>query len=91
MGSNAIRFLIAETVGTSHQTLESYRLPVRLGDAVFQTGRIPEAAIKDTVDAFRRFRATCERFGVKRTRAIATSAMRDANNRDVLIHRVQEA
>jgi exopolyphosphatase / guanosine-5'-triphosphate,3'-diphosphate pyrophosphatase len=91
MGSNAIRFMIAETTDSGHQTLESYRLPVRLGEAVFRTGRIPEAAIADTVDAFRRFRATCERMGVKRTRAIATSAMRDASNRDVLVHRVQEA
>ena len=31
MGSNAIRFLITETNGREHRTLESHRLAVRLG------------------------------------------------------------
>ena len=90
MGSNAIRFLIAETVGDEHRIVESHRLPVRLGRAVFQTGQIPEAAMADTVDAFRRFRTSCDRRGAALRRAIATSAMRDARNRDLLVDRVRE-
>src|SRR5690606_36162346 len=91
MGSNAIRFMVAETSGSAHVTLENHRQPIRLGHAVFQTGRIPESAIAETVDAFRRFRATCDHLGVQRTRAIATSAMRDAQNSDALVARVREA
>ncbi|MFK7739597.1 MAG: HD domain-containing protein [Planctomycetota bacterium] len=91
MGSNAIRFMVAEAAGTAHRIVESHRLPVRLGRAVFETGQLPEAAVADTVDAFRRFRATCDRLGVDQTRAIATSAMRDARNRELLVDRVREA
>ncbi|MGC6487771.1 MAG: HD domain-containing protein [Planctomycetota bacterium] len=91
MGSNAIRFLIAEARGETHRIVESHRLPVRLGRAVFQTGLIPEAAISDTVDAFRRFRASCERQGVQTQRAIATSAMRDARNQELIVDRVRAA
>ncbi len=91
MGSNAIRFLIAEQSGQAHKVVESHRLPVRLGRPVFETGQIPEAAISDTVDAFRRFRASCDRRDVREVRAIATSAMRDARNRDLLADRVREA
>ena len=91
MGSNAIRFLIAETSRGEHRVVESHRLPVRLGRAVFQTGRIPADAIADTVDAFRRFRASCDRLGVEHCRAIATSAMREAHNRDLLVDRVRAA
>ncbi|MCK5944428.1 MAG: hypothetical protein KAI24_20740, partial [Planctomycetes bacterium] len=91
MGSNAIRFLIAEASGTEHRIVESHRLPLRLGRAVFQSGQLPEAAIADTVDAFRRFRASCDRHGVQSRRAIATSAMRSARNRDLLVDRVREA
>lgn len=91
MGSNAIRFLVAEAAGGRVSTLESHRLPVRLGRDVFHTGQIPVATISATVDACRRFRATCERLGVQRVRAIATSAMRDARNRDLLVDRVREA
>ncbi|MBL8732445.1 MAG: Ppx/GppA family phosphatase [Planctomycetes bacterium] len=91
MGSNAIRFMVAETTGGATAVLESHRLPVRLGRDVFDTGQIPEATMADTVDAFRRFRATCDRLAVRHVRAIATSAMRDARNRDLLMDRVRLA
>ncbi len=91
MGSNAIRFLVAETTGGAIGVIESHRLPVCLGRDVFQTGQIPDAALAETVDAFRRFRATCDRLGVRHMRAMATSAMRDARNRDLLIDRVRDA
>lgn len=91
MGSNAIRFMIAEASGDEHSILEAHRLPVRLGRAVFETGQLPESAMADTVDAFRRFRTSCERHGARIHRAIATSAMRSARNRDLLVDRVREA
>lgn len=90
MGSNAIRFLVAEAKGSALAVLESHRLPIRLGREVFHTGQIPDATLADTVDAFRRFRATCDRHGAQRIRAIATSAMRDARNRDLLVDRVRD-
>lgn len=91
IGSNAIRFMIAEASGAEHRIVESHRLPVRLGRPVFDTGKLPSDAIAATVDAFRRFQKSCERLGVTETRAIATSAMRDARNRDLLVDRVREA
>ena len=91
IGSNAIRFLIAETNGREHRTLESHRFPARLGQHVFQSGRIPESTIAATVDTFRKFRQSCEQLGVRRTRAIATAAMRAAKNGDELIARVHDA
>ncbi len=91
MGSNAIRFLVAEVRSGATAMLESHRLPMRLGRDVFHTGQIPEATLADVVDAFRRFRATCDRLQVSTVRAIATSAMRDARNRDLLVDRVRDA
>jgi len=92
MGSNAIRFLIAEANEAGTATiLENHRMAVQLGREVFETGRIPDSTIAATVDAFRRFRAKCDRVSVRHTRAIATSAMRDAHNRDMLSDRVREA
>src|SRR5688572_11437815 len=91
MGSNAIRFQVAEATAGTIGMLASHRLPVRLGREVFHTGQIPDATLTDIVDAFRRFPATCDRLGVLHIRAIATAAMRDARNRDLLVDRVRDA
>ncbi len=91
MGSNAVRMMVAESHGSAVNILESHRLPLRLGQTVFETGHIPEESIAALVDAFRRFRATCTRHDVDEVRAIATSAMREARNRDQVIERVRDA
>ncbi|MSR37798.1 MAG: Ppx/GppA family phosphatase [Planctomycetes bacterium] len=91
MGSNAIRMMIAEASGSAIAILESHRLPLRLGRDVFESGQIPEATISAVVDAFRRFRASCDRMSVQAVRAIATSAMREARNREQVIDRVRAA
>lgn len=91
IGSNAIRFMIAETTGREHRVLESHRLAIRLGQYAFQSGVIPDAAMAAVTDAFRKFRQSCEHNGVESTRAIATAAMRAATNADELIERVRAA
>ena len=91
MGSNAIRMLVAEASPEGTTILESHRLSVRLGRDVFSSGQVPAATISSVVDAFRRFRTTCDRMNVAQVRAIATSAVREARNRDVLVDRVREA
>ncbi len=91
MGSNAVRMLVAEVTPGGIANLENHRLPLRLGHEVFQTGQVPDQAISNVVDAFRRFRATCDRLGVQHIRAIATAALREARNRDLLVDRVREA
>jgi exopolyphosphatase/guanosine-5'-triphosphate,3'-diphosphate pyrophosphatase len=91
MGSNAVRMMVAEVTGAGAAVLENHRLPLRLGREVFETGQIAEPAIANVVDAFRRFRTTCDRLLVQRIRAIATAALREARNRDLLVDRVREA
>ena len=91
IGSNAIRFLITETNGLEHRTLESHRLAVRLGQNVFQSGWLTEPAMAATVEAFQKFRGSCDRHHVSKTRAIATAAMRAAKNSTELIERVRHA
>jgi len=91
MGSNAIRMIVAEASPAGTQIVESHRLSLRLGRDVFATGQVPEATISAVVDAFRRFRTTCDRMNVAQIRAIATSAVREARNREALVDRVREA
>lgn len=88
-GSNALR-LIVGSVNDSWQveTVENVRLPVRLGRDAFANGMLQERTIQQAVNAFLHFQRVAESFGVVRTRAVATSAMREAANSDILIDRI---
>jgi exopolyphosphatase/guanosine-5'-triphosphate,3'-diphosphate pyrophosphatase len=87
-GSNAIRYVIAEMTSTEVIRIEADRVPVRLGGAAFTRGELEEATIVQAVAAFSHFRERFNHHGVTTYRAIATSAVRDAHNRDVLLHRL---
>src|SRR5512140_2698558 len=88
-GSNAMRMIVGN-VNESWQVepVENIRLPVRLGQDVFSTGSLQEKTIQQAVDAFLHFQRVARDFGVVRTRAIATSAMREASNGDILLDRI---
>jgi exopolyphosphatase/guanosine-5'-triphosphate,3'-diphosphate pyrophosphatase len=93
MGSNAIRVQIVEAWGPGREPriLENHRAPVRLGDDVFLTGSIPATTIDAAVEVMRRFRESCDRYGVAYISAIATAATREASNQAELLDRVRDA
>lgn len=84
VGSNAIRVLIAEVkkpLGVWQYAKIAYlRLPVRLGDDVFEKGRISDAKIERFLEGMKIFKAMLAFYKVDAYRAVATSAMRDSNN-----------
>ena len=89
-GSNAIRFVAADFERTSSwEVVHKIREPVRLGRGVFTGGRLDERTMDEAVRAFRLFRRRIDSLGVERFRAVATSATREAANRDVFLERVR--
>lgn len=68
--------------------IEAERVPVRLGHHAFTTGALSEATIDAAVAAFVQFRARFDHHGVQLYRAVATSAVRNASNRALLLHRI---
>ncbi len=92
VGSNAMRLVIASVdADRTPAFLEVIREPVRLGEDVFTRGVMGEETIDTAVAAFERFRGALDRHGVRWTRAVATSAMREAMNRDILVDRISQA
>ncbi len=87
-GSNAIRVVIAELGPTELVRIEAERVPVRLGHGAFTRGELDPATIDQAVAAFVHFRERFDFHNVTHYRAVATSAVRDASNRDVLLHRL---
>jgi exopolyphosphatase/guanosine-5'-triphosphate,3'-diphosphate pyrophosphatase len=91
VGSNAMRLAVASVDADRRiALLEIIREPVRLGQDVFTSGLIEERTIDNTTEAFRRFRETMNRHGVRLTKAVATSAMREAMNREILLDRIAQ-
>lgn len=91
IGSNAFRLVVAEfKTPTQYRVLERVRIPIRLGQSVFENGRIDPATLEESLDAFRTFRRAMETHGVVVHRAVATSAVREARNRAAFLERVHQ-
>lgn len=90
-GTNSIRLLVADVDpdGRLHDLTRQMRI-VRLGKGVDATGRLDPAAIERTLDATREYREMIDRLGADRVRFVATSASRDASNRDVFVDGVRD-
>src|SRR4051794_7009424 len=89
-GTNSIRLLIADVSETGLQDVTRQMEIVRLGEGVDRTGRISEAALHRTLDALRRYEEQIAAAGVRGVRMAATSATRDAQNREEFVTGVHE-
>lgn len=93
IGSNAIRLLIEEVhsdEGRYHiEKVSLTRVPVRLGEDVFTNGKVSKERIAQLVKTMKAFRLLMEVHNTKIVRACATSAMREARNRKMIIEKVK--
>jgi len=89
-GSNAIRMIVVHSDKAGRfETLTTAREPIRLGDDVFRNGVLSEETIERMTTAFRIFRSTIDRYGDVKLRAVATSAIREAHNREAVIEQIK--
>ncbi|GAA2138464.1 Ppx/GppA phosphatase family protein [Actinomadura napierensis] len=99
-GTNSVRLLIADIVtgpdGGRLTDVERRMEIVRLGEGVDETGRLSPAALQRTFTAMRGYAELIERHGSEtgegpiKTRVVATSATRDAENRADFVSGVVE-
>ncbi len=83
-GTNSIRLLVADhdsATGTLTDVLRRMEI-VRLGQGVDRTGRLAPEAVERTRVALVDYAQRCRELGVQRVRMVATSATRDAANRE---------
>jgi exopolyphosphatase/guanosine-5'-triphosphate,3'-diphosphate pyrophosphatase len=89
-GTNSIRLLIADIDGANFREIYREMEIVRLGQGVDKTGQFHPDAILRTLAAVDKFAIEIAKRGVEKIRFCATSATRDATNRDLFIDGVRE-
>ena len=92
-GTNSIRLLVADVDPVAGTLVDLHRSNevVRLGQGVDRTGVLAPEALARTLTAARGYRAVCDELGVQALRFVATSATRDARNRDEFVAGVRDA
>ncbi|MEU2423870.1 Ppx/GppA phosphatase family protein [Streptomyces sp. NPDC007851] len=89
-GTNSIRLLVADVNPQTGELVDLDRRMtiVRLGQGVDRTGRLAPEALARTFAACREYAAVIKEHGAERLRFVATSASRDAENRDEFVRGV---
>jgi len=90
VGTHNLQMAIAQVHedGTM-EILEELTQPTAIGSEAFQTGRISAKAIHDTVQVLRGFAKMMNQYQVKNYNATATSAFREAENREYVLEQIR--
>ena len=88
IGSNTIRLLIGAVENNGIRDVYSDRRITRLGNGVDRSGMLQPENMKASFAVLREFAALISSHGVKRVRAVATSALREASNAGAFIQNV---
>jgi exopolyphosphatase / guanosine-5'-triphosphate,3'-diphosphate pyrophosphatase len=90
MGTNSTRVLVAHPADGGLDIADRRNTITRLGQGVGTTGRLADEAVERTLDCLRGYREILERHDVRKVRVAATSAARDAANREDLFDAVEQ-
>ncbi|HLF86395.1 MAG TPA: Ppx/GppA phosphatase family protein [Nitrospiria bacterium] len=90
IGTNTLRLLISE-IGNHHfKEIHSERMITRLGEGLSGSGRLTNNAVARTVSTLKDFSAIIDRYMINKVVVAATSAVREAENRQYFIDLVKK-
>ena len=91
VGSNSVRLLVAEYDPASGlEVIDELKDQPRLAAGLARTGCLDDASIERAMQTLARMREVCQRRGVKRIAAVATAAVREAENGAGFVRRVRQ-
>lgn len=90
IGTNSSRLLVADVAGGRVTPIDRHSRVTRLGRGVDLSGRLSAEAIEDVCDAIAEYVELIDELGVEGVDAIATSAVRDAENGSAFIAELRE-
>ncbi|NJK91874.1 MAG: hypothetical protein HC904_08640 [Blastochloris sp.] len=85
LGSNSIKFMLAEQRGGTLRIHREQAVTTRLGASLALTGKLSASSIDATLEVLRQCKAQADAYGARTLLAVGTSALRSArNSQDVL-------
>ena len=92
IGTNSVRMVIAQMWPDGRlEELERVERAVALGHDTFVTDRLSQQTMNTAIAILRDYRTMLDTYGVEGVRAVATSAVREADNGDAFVDRVAMA
>lgn len=89
IGSNSVRLVVYERHARSLTPLYNEKAACALGRGMAQTGRLADANVAQALNAIKRFALVARMMRVGKVHVLATSAVRDAANRDEFVAAVE--
>lgn len=89
-GTNSLRLLVADIEGTGLTDIVRRMEVVRLGAGVDRTGQLAPDALARTFAVLDEYAGQIRELGVAKVRMVATSATRDASNREAFVEGVRQ-
>lgn len=90
LGSNSFHLLVADLDGTTITPVLRKRAMLHLGQLIAANGALPESVLRQVVDTTSSFVAAALKLNADPIRIVATAAIRDATNRDVVVEAIAE-
>jgi exopolyphosphatase/guanosine-5'-triphosphate,3'-diphosphate pyrophosphatase len=91
IGSNSIHLVVVETDHEKpFRVVANAKEVVRLGRSAARDQRLSASAMERAIDCLKRFRRVAESHGAQELIAVATSAVREASNRDQFLARAAD-
>ena len=89
LASNELRLKIGEKSDTKVKTVDSLSYPVTLGKETFHNEKISFETIEKICEIINGFLTTTQEYGVTEIRAVATTAIREAKNKDYILDQIR--
>ena len=91
VGTNSVKLLVADVAGQAIEPVIERSIQTRLGKGLYQTHRLRDEAVTATAKAVAEFACTACEAQAGSIRVIATSAAREAVNREELTAAIEQA
>lgn len=95
IGTNSCRLFIAEVmenekgISILNELVKEVEI-VKLGEEVNKNHFLKEEAMERTIKCLKKYKETADKYGAKELKAFATSAVRDAENREEFLKKVRD-